>query len=116
MIYTIAGGVGKRRMSADAMMRESYTWATFAILSGEKSLEEKIRDDGGEWSAGMAVRILDIDVTDINRHVDAETLHTINSVEQNHGHAGPAFVRALTARGLHRQATALRVHTGSGHV
>jgi hypothetical protein len=84
MIYTVAGGVGKRRLWADAVMRESYTWATFAILSGESSLEEKIKADGGEWSAGMAVRILDIDVTDINRHVDGETLHTINSVEQNH--------------------------------
>jgi hypothetical protein len=108
MIYTIAGGVGKRRLSADAVMRESYTWATFAILSGESSLEEKIKGDGGEWSAGMAVRIVDIDVTDINRHVDAETLHTINSVEQNYGHAGPEFVKALMASGLHRQAAALR--------
>ena len=71
MIYTIAGGVGKRRMNADARIKDGYAWSTFAILSGECSLEEKIRGDGGEWLAGMAVRIVDIDVTDVNRGVDA---------------------------------------------
>jgi len=29
----ISGTVGKRRMTADAVVRDSYTWATFAILS-----------------------------------------------------------------------------------
>jgi putative DNA primase/helicase len=108
MIYTIAGGVGKRRMSADAAIKDSYAWATFAILSGECSLEEKVKSDGGEWLAGMAVRIVDIDVTDVNRSVDAETLRRIDSIEQHYGHAGPAFVRLLMEHGSHRQAGALR--------
>jgi hypothetical protein len=108
MIYTIAGGIGKRRMSADATVRDSYAWATFAILSGECSLEEKIRSDGGEWLAGMAVRIVDIDVTGVNRNVDADTLRAINDIEHHYGHAGPAFVRALIEHGLHRQTPALR--------
>ena len=108
MIYTIAGGIGKRRMNADAGLRDSCTWATFAILSGECSLEEKIRGDGGEWVAGMAVRILDIDVTGVNRAVDPTTLRRINDIERHYGHAGPAFVRALVGHGGHRQALALR--------
>ena len=33
VIYMISGSVGKRRMTADAVVRDSYTWATFAILS-----------------------------------------------------------------------------------
>ncbi len=108
MIYTIAGGVGKRRMTADAQVRATYTWATFAILSGECSMEEKIRGDGGEWLAGMAVRIVDIDVTGVNRNVDPATLREIANVEQHFGHAGPAFVRTLIEKGLHRQAEGLR--------
>lgn len=108
VIYTIAGGVGKRRMSADASLRDGYTWATFAILSGETSLEEKIRADGEDYLAGMAVRIVDVDVTDTDRGVDAGTLKRINDIEQHYGHAGPAFVRKLIANGLHRQAGALR--------
>jgi hypothetical protein len=108
MIYTIAGGVGKRRMNADAGLRDRYSWSTFAILSGESSLEEKIRRDGGEWAAGMAVRIPDIDVTGINRYVDTETLRQINDIDSHHGHAGPAFVRALIQHGLQRRGRQLR--------
>lgn len=108
MIYTIAGGVGKRRMDADARIKDSYAWSTFAILSGECSLEEKIRSDGGEWLAGMAVRIVDIDVTDVNRGVHPEALRQIDQIEQHYGHAGPAFIRALMDHDLHRQAGALR--------
>ena len=95
-------------MTADATVRDSYTWSTFAILSGECSLEEKIRADGGEWLAGMAVRIVDIDVTGVNRNVDQATLAQIAAIEAHYGHAGPAFVRALVAAGAHREATGLR--------
>jgi hypothetical protein len=108
MIYTIAGGVGKRRMASDATIRKSYTWATFAVLSGECSLEEKIKSDGGDWLAGMAVRIVDIDVTGVNRSIDKSTFQTIEKIERNYGHAGPMFVRALIEAGLHRQPQALR--------
>jgi hypothetical protein len=95
-------------MTADAGVRESYTWATFAILSGECSLQEKVRGDGGEWLAGMAVRIIDIDVTGVDRQVNAATLRSIDEIEHHHGHAGPIFVRMLIEQGLHRQAPALR--------
>jgi hypothetical protein len=108
IIYTICGGVGKRRMTADASVRDGYSWSTFAVLSGECSLEEKIRADGGEWLAGMAVRIVDVDVTGVNRQVDPETLRTINEIERHYGHAGPAFIHALIANGLHLQGAALR--------
>jgi hypothetical protein len=95
-------------MSADASLRDSYKWATFAILSSECSLEEKVRSDGGEWLAGMAVRIVDIDVTGVNRNVEAETLRRIGEIEHHYGHAGTAFVRALIKHGLHRQVAELR--------
>jgi hypothetical protein len=108
IVYTITGGAGKRRMTADATLRNSYIWATFALLSGETSLEQKVRSDGGDWLGGMAVRIIDIDVTGVNRAADAETLQRIGRIEQNYGHAGPAFVRALVEAGLHRQPLALR--------
>ena len=107
-IYTICGGKGKNRMTADAQVRAAYSWATFAILSGEVSLEEKIRGDGGEWLAGMAVRIPDFDVTGVNRNVGPTILRDIAQIELHFGHAGPAFVKALIEHGLHRQAVGLR--------
>jgi phage/plasmid primase-like uncharacterized protein len=103
MIYTVAGGTGKRRLTSSAQMRISYAWTTFAVLSGECSLEEKVRADGGEWMAGMAVRIPDIDVTEVNRSVDAERLRAIGEIASHYGHAGPAFVRGLIQDGLHKQ-------------
>ncbi|ACL58967.1 bifunctional DNA primase/polymerase [Methylobacterium nodulans] len=109
MIYTFAGGVGRRRMTADATLRESYTWSTFAILSAECSLEEKVKtDERAEWVAGMAARFADVDVTSVNRSVDRPTLDRIAAIERNFGHAGPAFVRALVADGAHRDPVALR--------
>src|SRR5256885_14727283 len=108
MVYTIAGDTGKKRMNPDATLRHSYTWSTFAILSCECSLEEKIRSEGGEWRAGMAVRFPDIDVTEVNRAVDRATLTGIPGIDAHYGHAGPAFVRKLIEHGLHRQASALR--------
>ena len=108
LIYMLAGGVGKRRMRSDATLRDSYCWSTFAVLSAECSLEEKVRADEGEWLAGMVVQIVDIDVTEIDRKVDPNTLRLIDQIGHHHGHAGPAFVRAMVSQGLHGQAAALR--------
>ncbi|GJD53817.1 hypothetical protein OPKNFCMD_6595 [Methylobacterium crusticola] len=107
-IYSLASGVGKQRMSADATLRASYTWSTFIILSAEKSLEEKIRGDGGEWLGGMAVRIPDVDITGVDRAVDRAVLAKINAVDQHFGHAGPAFVESIVAEGLHHETQDLR--------
>ena len=52
VLYMIAGQVGKARMQADSSLRRSYVWSTFGLLSGEKPLEQKVRDDGGEWTGG----------------------------------------------------------------
>ncbi len=108
LVYLIAAGVGKTRMMQDTSLRDSHTWSTFAVLSGENSLAEKIRADGGEWSAGMAARILDIDVRDVNRQVAGETLQAINEIDRHFGHAGLAFVRALVESGEYRRHRELR--------
>lgn len=108
LIYAIAGGQGKARMTAGAVLKQRYAWSTYALLSSECSLEEKIRADGGAWIAGMAVRILDVDVTDIDREVPTATMSAIEDVEKHHGHAGPAFVERLIAAGLHRTPDRIR--------
>lgn len=108
IIYTLSGGAGKKRMTADATTRDSHTWITYVVLSGESSLAEQVAREGGAWTAGMAARILDIDVTDVNRSLDPDTLHRINAVNENFGHAGPAFVRRLIGSGAHRDGQELR--------
>ena len=56
----------------------------------------------------MAVRIIDIDVSGVNRAVDKTALRAIDEIDAHYGHAGIAFVRALFEQGLHQQAIALR--------
>jgi hypothetical protein len=108
LIYAIAGGQGKARMTAGATLKQRYAWSTYALLSSECSLEEKIRADGGAWIAGMAVRILDVDVTDIDRAVPTATMNAIGGVDDHYGHAGPAFVEGLIATGLYRAPDKIR--------
>jgi phage/plasmid primase-like uncharacterized protein len=108
MIYSIAGGVGKSRMNGDAALRDSYSWSTFALVSSEHSLEDTVKRAGGQWLAGMAVRVADIDVTHVNRTVDRATLTEITRIDQNFGHAGPAFVQAMIEDGLHQSPEDLR--------
>jgi hypothetical protein len=71
------------------------------VISGECSLEDKVRQDGGQWMAGMAVRIPDIDVTAVNRAVDQATRDIIDGIRANYGHAGPAFVQMMVETGMH---------------
>ncbi|QIJ74382.1 DUF927 domain-containing protein [Methylobacterium sp. NI91] len=108
IIYSLASGVGKTRMSAEAQLRTSHTWSVFVLFSAEKSLEEKVRGDGGEWAGGMAVRIPDVDISGINRAVDQRVLDQIGAIDRNFGHAGPAFVEALIGVGLHLKAGEIR--------
>jgi hypothetical protein len=108
VIYSLAGGIGKTRMNDKAYLRRRYSWTTFFILSGECSLEEKVRGDGGVWQAGMTVRFPDVDTNELNRTVPPETFSAIDGILEHHGHAGPTFVRALVEGGLHRNPDALR--------
>jgi hypothetical protein len=108
LIYSIASGVGKARLTAEAMLKTPRAWNTFAILSGECSLEEKVRQDNGQWLAGMAVRFPDIDVTSVNRNAEQRVLDAVDAACRNHGHAGPTFVKALIAAGIHRDPDGLR--------
>jgi hypothetical protein len=108
MVYSIAGGQGKARLSSEAVLRQRYSWTTFILLSGECSLEEKVREDNGQWMAGMAVRILDVDVTSVNRAVPPDVLARIDGILKHHGHAGPMFVRRLVEHGYHARPDDLR--------
>ena len=108
VVYTLASGIGKIRMTTAAVARDPHRWKTFAILSSETSLEAKITADGENWTGGQAVRIADVDVSGINRLLDQATLDKIASVSKHYGHAGPAFVQALVEGGHHERAAEIK--------
>lgn len=88
-------------------LQSRQTWNTFALLSSEKSLEEKIKSSGGIWQAGMSVRFPDVDVTDVNEKLSNETMRSINSIADNYGHAGHKFIDAIFKNGLHHKSSEL---------
>jgi Domain of unknown function (DUF927) len=108
VIYGLASGVGKARMTVDLKLRRPIRWATFILLSCETSLERKIRGDGGEWLGGLPARFADIDCSDVNRKVPQATIAAIGGICSHYGHAGPAFVRRFKAERLHHNPDDLR--------
>jgi hypothetical protein len=108
LIFAIASGTGKERMNSDGTMRQSRNWQTFVTLSSEQSLEKRVIDDGGVYTEGAALRILDIDVSSLDKSPKPGLFEQIELAEQNYGHAGPAFVQSLMNAGLHKRGDELR--------
>lgn len=102
VIYGLAAGVGKARMTVGSKLQHQIKWATFVLLSAEQTLELKINNERGKWTGGMAARFVDIDCSDVNRKVPQETIAAIRQIEQHYGEAGPEFIRKFKAEALHR--------------
>ena len=107
-IYFLSGGVSKARMSAQLTLRPMHSWTTFILLSSEKSLAQKVTDDGGQWTGGMAVRFADVDCSDVDANVPKPTLAAVADVYHHYGHAGGPFVGAFKKAGLHLEPDKLR--------
>jgi hypothetical protein len=108
VIYGLAAGVGKARMTVGSKLEHQIKWATFVLLSAEQTLELKINNEHGRWTGGMAARFVDIDCSGVNRKVPQETIATIRQIEQHYGEAGPEFIRRFKAEGLHLDRERLR--------
>ena len=108
VIYSVAGGVAKRRMDKPGRLLTTDTWWTFILLSSELSLREKVVGDGGQWTGGMAARVLDCNVAAVNPAVAAEKITFIDGIHIHYGHAGPLFVEKLIGQGMHHQPERLR--------
>jgi hypothetical protein len=108
VIYSVAGGVAKRRMDKPGRLLATETWSTFLLLSSELSLREKVVGDGGQWTGGMAARVLDVDVASVNPAVATEKLALISGIHAHYGHAGPLFVEGLIRHEMHHQPERLR--------
>jgi hypothetical protein len=108
IIYGLAAGVGKARMTVGSKLQYQIKWAIFVLLSSEQTLELKINSERGKWTGGMAARFVDIDCSDVNRAVSQETIAAIRQIERHYGEAGPEFIRRFKAEGLHLDRDGLR--------
>jgi Domain of unknown function (DUF927) len=113
IIYSVTGEVGKGRLRSDTTARNSYSWRTLILSSGETSSAVRLDEDrfqkGGrsrDLRGGATVRLIDIPADrelgafdrpagepDFNPAAFAERLQEMAS--SYYGTAGPAFVKAL---------------------
>ena len=60
-LYSLGNGVGKSRMNRDATLKQSKTWRTQIISSGEVTVGAKVGEEKGRRvQAGQAVRLIDV--------------------------------------------------------
>src|SRR5215475_10436812 len=106
----LASGVGKIRMTRNAMLQDIKTWRAFMLSSGEMTVEAKITQlRGAKAYTGATLRLLNVaadrglgfgvfdnagstgDIRDLLKELNS-------AVTSAYGVAGPAFVSALISR------------------
>jgi uncharacterized protein (DUF927 family) len=118
MLYMQANSVGKLRMRRDTTQRDSLTWLTLVLSSGETPIEIKLQEERARPRAGHLVRLLDVRAARPNGAFDAmaEGVGLIAFVAEcqraattHYGAAGPAFVRRLLVTGVTEEDVRSRV-------
>jgi uncharacterized protein (DUF927 family) len=108
LIYQLAGGQGKSRLSRDAALRAPRTWRVVVFSTGEVPVQAVIEAAGRRARGGQLVRMVDVPATgadgDIIHHTHgrepAEFVHRLKRACATYfGTAGPAFVRFLCQQG-----------------
>ena len=102
--YMLSNGQGKTRMSANAVLKQSYEWRVFFASTGETPIGDKIAENGSKPMAGQAVRVLDIPADAGAGMGVFEELHGFKNSAQladafkgikDYGHAARAFLQRL---------------------
>ena len=108
MAYMLGNGQGKGRMRKDGSNKPVAMWRLVFLSTGEIGLAEKIAEVGKKAKAGQSVRMIEIPADagagwklfeTLHGFGDGDALsrHLRTAAEQHRGHAGPAFLRAITA-------------------
>ncbi len=110
-IYSLTGGTGKGRSRRDGSLRQSLTWRTMVLSTGEVRLTDKLIEGRLRARAGQQVRLVDIpadadkgfgafdnggDADDPKELADKIKI----AAQTSYGIAGPEFVRRLIADGI----------------
>ena len=93
VIYTLAEGREKARMTKELELKDVASWCTTILSTGEHGLLSK-----SNRNAGLRVRILEF--SSVSWTKDASNAESIkDAVLQNYGHAAPRLARHLTELG-----------------
>ena len=95
-IYKLASGRDKSRLNRDAQMKETATWYTTIISTGEHALTTHANNN-----IGLLMRVLEIgDLTWTNSGSHADRIK--HGVTKNYGLVGPLFVDQLIKEGTEK--------------
>ena len=87
IVYMLSEGSGKLRGSKQGGLQEQTTWRSVIITSGEETLTV------GTSQTGISTRALEIYGPPFANETEAKPVYSF--VANNHGHAGPEFIRRL---------------------
>jgi len=105
--YMLANGAGKRRGQPHGGTRPRLTWRLLFLSTGEHSLEQHIAEAGQRIQAGQEVRLVDVPADagagyglfeDLHASENSKAFadHLREATTHHYGHAGRAFVAALS--------------------
>lgn len=92
-VYQLAQGVGRTRGNKQGGIDRTPTWKLCVLTTGETPI---VNDSAG---AGAYNRVIDIECRSKTRAI-LDGQRTANTIKRNYGHAGRAFVEALTPEKL----------------
>jgi len=104
IVYMLMNGQGKQRAGRIGNARKIQRWRIMAISSGEKTLENIMKEAGKQVNAGQIVRLLNIPAnfefgvfSHLHGFSDGRSLadHLKSARLMHYGQVGPAFVRKL---------------------
>ena len=98
LIYRLATGVGKLRLDKNSHARETTSWSTFGLITGELGVSEKYEQasPGKKMGKGAALRFLDMDISGFNPSVELWRIKDfLRILNENYGVAGPEFIKCL---------------------
>lgn len=108
ILFGLSTGAGKaRKAGRGAGLAASAEFQTFVLLTYEHPLRATIESAGGVYKDGLSVRFPNVSVAD-GVTVDESTMDAIKACARNFGHAGPAFVQWLIAKGYQERPEALQ--------
>lgn len=93
LIMRLCAGADRGRMKSNGTLSEIKTWRTAFITTGEEPI---VRDNS---NGGSINRVIEVDCNDKRVIPEGEGRDIVSFISENYGHAGRAFITALSGYG-----------------
>lgn len=112
IVYMLANGLGKGRMTKQITAKPMHQWKIIFLSSGEKSLKEIMQEQGQKTKLGQEIRLADIDIDeseygifdclDFAEDGAKQSIELASRLNQSYGVAGIAWLNYLTSNKAER--------------